>query len=362
MGSDQSPHGVRTSRRSGREPTNTDGAGRANGSPATGLSQFAGKVFEQLSLTSWFPAAVLVGNGAVLIQMHADRELSVAAAIQALTDKPLGILIVLLFALVIATVVTQAFEFEVIQILEGYDWTFGPAGAIAAARIRRHRQKLERLRRRLTNLREAAFALAKQKMAQDVPPEVLDLVVEQEEKGQLPDDLDPDLALEVEALDWRDYLPAEVRYRLETLVHQVETTYPEKESRILPTRLGNQLRAAEDEMPVGDRDVEGFVLRHFDRLPPALRQEQDDYRKRLDMYCSLVLVFAVLAAVGIWAVHSIAPVWITIAVAAGYLGMAYASYLAAVASARGQATALREIGAFVERELSQQELVEENSA
>ena len=72
------------------------------------------RVFEQLNLSSWFPAAVLVGNGAVLLQVQANRSAALGAAVEALTDKPLGVLIVVLFALVIATLMTQAFEFEVI--------------------------------------------------------------------------------------------------------------------------------------------------------------------------------------------------------------------------------------------------------
>lgn len=130
-----------------------------------GISQVLGRVFEQLSLTSWFPAAVLVGNGAVLLQMHANRSLSLGSAIVELTAQPLGILVVLLFALVIATVITQAFEYEVIQLLEGYDWARGPGRYLMAARIRRHAAKLVKLERKLDQLREAAFEQARQTMA-----------------------------------------------------------------------------------------------------------------------------------------------------------------------------------------------------
>jgi hypothetical protein len=51
-------------------------SGPAGGAPdkepkqADGLSQFMGKVLDQLSLSTWLPAAMLVGSGALLIQLR----------------------------------------------------------------------------------------------------------------------------------------------------------------------------------------------------------------------------------------------------------------------------------------------------
>lgn len=77
-------------------------------------------MLDQLSLSAWLPAAMLVGSSAVLLQLHARPDRNLALATNHLIAKPLGVIVLLLFALVLATMVTQAFEFEVIRLLEGY--------------------------------------------------------------------------------------------------------------------------------------------------------------------------------------------------------------------------------------------------
>lgn len=68
------------------------------------------------------------------------------------------------------------------------------------------------------------------------------------------------------------------------------------------------------------------------------------------MYCSLVVVFVLLAAGSMAALHAVAGVPVLLAVAAGYLIAGWVAYEAAVASARGWADAVREIGRLVEHE------------
>jgi hypothetical protein len=114
---------------------------------------------------------------------------------------------------------------------------------------------------------------------------------------------------------------------------------------LLPTKLGNVLRAAEDEISAdGDDEIEGFVIRHWSETPGALRKEHDRYRTRLDMYCTLVIVCTVLAflapALITRGVHLLP---ITVAIAVAYFIMALVSYAAAVASARGYVTVLKTI-------------------
>jgi hypothetical protein len=114
-------------------------------SPVQGVSAFLGRVLNQLSLSAWLPAAMLVGSLALLVQLHAQKNRNVDEAVTRLTNKPLGILILLLFAIVLATLVTQAFEFEVIRILEGY-WGSGPVShAMSRVFIRRQLQTQTRL-------------------------------------------------------------------------------------------------------------------------------------------------------------------------------------------------------------------------
>jgi hypothetical protein len=93
---------------------------------------------------------MIVGKAAILFQLYAQGNASVPTAIKQLTEKPLGIVIVLLFAPLPATSVTQAFEFEVIRLLEGYfNWSFPPAQALMAMCIRRHARKRVRVEAKL---------------------------------------------------------------------------------------------------------------------------------------------------------------------------------------------------------------------
>ena len=80
----------------------THGADKDSSSP--GLSQVLAKILQQLSISAWVPAAMLVGNGAVLLQLHANANYNIAEAVKELAGKPLGTIIILAFALILATV------------------------------------------------------------------------------------------------------------------------------------------------------------------------------------------------------------------------------------------------------------------
>ena len=97
-----------------------DSAKDSGSKSAEGFSQFVSKVLDQLSLTAWLLATIVVGVGALLLQLHAQHGADIALAIQQLTSKPLGTMIVIVFAIVMTAVITQAFSFEAIRFLEGY--------------------------------------------------------------------------------------------------------------------------------------------------------------------------------------------------------------------------------------------------
>jgi hypothetical protein len=128
----------------GRQPAHASEQDKS--SPVSGISEFLGRVFEQLSLASWLPATMLVGNAVLLLQLHSNESLDVVAAVKDLTKGGFGLLVVLLFALILASIVTQAFELELIRALEGYfDWSRGPLPKLVKYRIRRHTRKLASL-------------------------------------------------------------------------------------------------------------------------------------------------------------------------------------------------------------------------
>ena len=95
-------------------------------------------------------------------------------------------------------------------------------------------------------------------------------------------------AAALEELVWTDYADPELLRRRVNL-DKKRRDYPEAR-RSLPTRLGNILRAHEDD--TGQDDVETFIQRVFDDLPPSLKAEHDEQRTRLDLYCSMVFVVA----------------------------------------------------------------------
>ena len=342
------------------EPADVDTRPSAGGSApqksptASGLSQLLGKVFEQLNVSAWLPAAMLVGNIAVLLQLWSNGNLNIALAVKELAGKPLGTVIILIFSLVLATIITQAFEFETIRLLEGYlDSSHNFIQACIASRIRRHESKRRRLERKLQKKKEAAFMQARAVMlarpgAYDrAALDLLEDEVYQRPQQRVRDDAVVNAVVNMaDEIDWKQHLSPETLYRMDCIEARLDS-YPQS-NRLLPTRLGNVLRAAEDKLTLEpDENLEGFVIRSYDRLPSTLQSEHKDYRTRLDMYCCLVLAFSALAAFSIAFLRNISPSWGVSVFAASYAVMAYVCYEAAIASARGYGGILQEIDQFL---------------
>jgi hypothetical protein len=316
-----------------------------------GLSQILGKILQQLSVSAWVPAAMLVGNIAVLVQLRADKSYNIAFAVKYLAAKPLGILIILIFSLILATVVTQAFEFEFIRFLEGYfDSANGFIQKAMSIRIRRHVRKRQQLESRLRQANRVGCRSALSTMSEyrGYDKTLIDRLL-----GELTDgeDLSPEQRDRADAAvkqanqsfaNWKQHASPTEQFVIDSTTTKLRS-YPEK-NRVLPTRLGNVLRAAEDKIDLEESEnLEGYVIRHYDEMPSALKNQHDDYRIRLDMYCCLVLVFALLVIASIIALRSIHPLWGTAVAVAGYGFMTYIAYQAAIASARAYGLILQEI-------------------
>ena len=123
--------------------------------------------------------------------------------------------------------------------------------------------------------------------------------------------------------------------------------------RVLPTRLGNVLRHHEDATNV--KGIENLVEARFERLPFSLRLSHDEMRGRLDLYCSMTLVWilvGVLALVrftlerahGRWDVNAHWPYGLAVA-AICFIG-ALITYRAAIASARYYGSLLQQIAKY----------------
>jgi hypothetical protein len=312
-----------------------------------GISELIGRVLDQLQVSAWLPAVMLVGIGALLVQVHSQQHLDVGAAVVNLTKQPLGILIVLLFALILATMITQAFGFGAIRFLEGYWGTSRLAIAVAKIRIAAHVKRRAKLESTRLQLSEDAFDKARKQMLREkVKREVIDILEDIVYRRSL-DDYTADKRRKATRRGWRRSAdPADLR-KLDT-INKRRKSYPEPH-RILPTRLGNTLRAIEDNLTEADRDnIQGFVMRHYDKIHPRLLTRHTEHRTRLDMYCTLVFVFALLVPADIILLWKFGP-WHSPALGGALLLvlLAYVSYRAALASADGYGTALLEINAQV---------------
>src|SRR6266516_4271034 len=133
------------------------------------LSQFVARVLNQLPLSAWLPAAALVLLLALVTQLGAvlDRKPPPAGPLDALgrafaaiSRTSIGGALLLIAAVVVLTMVTQAFAFEAIRVLEGYWGTNRQAEWYANLRAEHFRKSLARLDRRLGQLTEDAWAHA----------------------------------------------------------------------------------------------------------------------------------------------------------------------------------------------------------
>lgn len=107
-----------------------------------------------------------------------------------------------------------------------------------------------------------------------------------------------------------------------------------REERILPTALGNAMRAAED--TAGQRyglDTVMFWPALYTVLSPAVKEAVDDSRNQMDVaarFCAVLVGCALAAAIMLW--HY--PLWMVGFIAATLLG-ARLAYLVAVSAAEG---------------------------
>jgi hypothetical protein len=246
--------------------------------------------------------------------------------------------------------VTQAFEFEAIRLLEGYfDSAHSVIQAVMAARIRRHEGKRGKLVSKLKEANNDACEKAVDRMRKypGYRSEVLDYLVR--ESGNDTDQVDDEIVMTARKIDWRRHAPSAMLYKIDSITARL-ASYPQNYG-LLPTRLGNVLRAAEDKVKLEpNENIQGFVIRHHDQLSAALKSEHRSYRTRLDMYCCLVLVFSVLAMISVISLSHLSPAWGAAVAVAGYGLMAYISYEAAIMSARSYGLILQEITQYVARQ------------
>jgi hypothetical protein len=327
-------------------PANDVGSG-ASASSGDGLSAFVARVLDQLALSAWLPAAFLTAGVAVLLEFRSRRSASILNAVGKLTAHPVQVLVIIIPLLVIATVVTQAFSYEAIRALEGYWPRRGPVGLLAKLMIRRHVHRKKTIIERRSKESAKAFtaALPKIILESDDLTGPIARAIESQLSGRGPGASGlqgEELQVFINTIQtWRDQAEAWRLARIDRLISE-QKSYP-VDSRVLPTKLGNLLRTTEDELKHASGDVRSFVLRQRNTVSRRIQVQHDQFRTRLDMYCTLVFVSAFLAVISpialIGRIGNISTALATVSFAI----MAITSYLAAIVSASGYCTALRQM-------------------
>ena len=317
--------------------------------PQETLSQLIAKILDQLSISAWLPAGALVF---IVLFYGALRrnEGHLGTAMQTIGSLSFGSIVLLVGAVVLVTMVIQAFEFEGVRLLEGYWGSSGLVRRLDDVRSDRHVQKQVRLAASVQKIQDRAFASARQQMLKK--SEIQDLwinIIEADLNGRAIYAPEEDLA-KARALDWNQYAPPEDIRRIDAFVDRLNE-YPVAKYRVRATILGNTMRAYEDRAYNPDTgSLPGMVMRVFHRLPLPLQSEHDQYRTRLELYCSMCIVLALAAVTAFPILTPRSGIgWqlptLVIGVA---LGLAVLSYRAAIASARGYGTALEEISRYIE--------------
>lgn len=316
-----------------------------SGSSATsdGLSAFVARVLDQLSLSAWLPAAFATASAAILLEFRSDRSANLLKAIRDLAANPVQVLVIILPVLVIATLVTQAFSFEAIRALEGYWRARGFGSLVRTPMICWHvRRKKSIIKRKFKESGKAVHAAMSEMIIGGIVSPKVGRALEAALSGDQAEAslLKAEELQQVLEVNWRAHCHPSRLARIDRLILE-ENCYPQI-YRVMPTKLGNLIRATEDKLQHAD-DVQSFVLRRRDMVSPRIRMQHDQFRTRLEMYCTLVFVSWFLVAMALTALIGHLDIIAVALITAGFAAMGVASYLAALASAAGYCSALRQM-------------------
>lgn len=310
-----------------------------------GISAFAARVLNQLSLAAWLPGAFFAAGLTILYLFRKQQALDIAGLMPSDTPALWALALLSIPILVLGTLITQAFGFEAIRLLEGYWHRRGPALWLARVLISMQLRRKRNLGKKRLALSKRAFDATwpdwvNRVSSKSVLTELRAVATEEPlPKGHK---LNKRERKEVNGLAWDEYIKPWEQRRIEGL-EKAEVEYPE-DNRVLPTRLGNIIRATEDRLENTGGDIESFSLIRRDLLPLRVQVQHDQFRTRLDMYCTLVFVTLALAVATplmlAWQVKPGWDLWVWVLTGA-LLFTAWVAYQATLSSARGYATILR---------------------
>jgi hypothetical protein len=333
-------------------------------------SQLLARVLSQLSLSAWLPSAALVLLVAFVMELATSVDNQPRGAVGpalsstfvSIGKSSVGGLVLMGVVIVVVTMLTQAFSFGAIRVMEGYWGAWGWIEWLASKKADRQRGKQDKIATRYRMVRANAIDAV-----------IAQLVIEQEEltdeggfetftkamrdlleamvkSRPIPDDLDltPEQLETVDAFDWRALADKNFR-RTELNLEMRLKDYPTTPDHVLPTWLGNVLRRHEDD--TGLEEVEHFVESVFDNLPFSLQVSHDEQRTRLDLYCSMVFVLLAAGATAVlrFGLHH----WQYQLAAAGFtVAGCWVVYRAAISTARHYGSVLEVIARHADQKAS----------
>jgi len=342
-----------TGRRAMQRPVTVVVQGPQSAGQATSsdFSAVAGRILDQLSATAWLPAALLVGDIALAVaysQAEGKPDERWASILASLNAKPFGVILAVAFALVLATIVTQSFEFVAIRFLEGYWGTSLLGSGIASAGIGIQRWR----RRRLTDLgsrleHKALVSVIPLIHLRFVDEPLVATAVERRvlsiEDGSIDEKSRARAMKYLRDREWLSLVKPALAHRIYA-VDSRSAGFPD-EDRMMPTRLGLVLRTTEDRLVAGQQgeNLRGFVIGNLHQIDPATLQEHDQYRNRLDMYSVLCFVTATLAVLNLAILAGEIETGTLVLLTASMLLLGWASYRGTLTTAEDYGTVLAEI-------------------
>ncbi len=319
--------------------------------PAEGLSPFSARILDQLSLTAWLPAALVIANGYLVVGMYMVRENNgnkptvnnMKDAVSALDSKPIGVIVAVLFGVVLLTLVTQSLEFAAIRLLEGY-W----GGSVLVALptwigVKMQMLALALIDRRTSKLQHRAFAASVDEIVEEIEEPRLAEAVRRiglreptanlDQDSHRPELLD-DAQRYFDQADWLPLAPANLRHRVNSLYIKRDS-YPDDESRMMPTRLGNALRRFETRLQgnVEGGEMRGYLYERVDAIGQGLLRRHRQYRNRLDLYAVMTLVCVSLALFNAVLMPAVLPRDLVVGVVVTFVALAFVNYRGAISAA-----------------------------
>jgi hypothetical protein len=322
------------------------------------FSQLLARIFDQLSVSAWLPALISVALALVVAQLSA-HDGSPRDAFATIAGMGGVEVVLLVAAVVVLAVFTQAFEFAGIRFLEGYWRAGGPLDGRRAGRCahwRAQRAAIDEHRRSIgaravASARPGLLAEGVSDLAVDflranvtgtaapMPPvfdgsELAGLEAARYSAAQADADSRRD--------SWKTAGDPDLVARWQ-LLHRALEEFPPSDYRMLPTRIGNIIRAAEDrhrDPSLGRLEIASVQV--LDMVAPSVRDLYRQQRRKLNLYCGLVLILgAATVPVTVCAVVFCWDVWGTVVVLPlTVVAATWVSYRAALASARLFALAL----------------------